>query len=81
MSAPESRPLVVASQRLSTFTRLRFGLMVGIGGCVPSEENDIRLGDVRMGSLNRPPDVLLHATVSLQANNLMEAGGQSICQK
>jgi nucleoside phosphorylase/tetratricopeptide (TPR) repeat protein len=36
----------VASQMLSTFTRLRFGLMVGIGGGVPSEENDIRLGDV-----------------------------------
>jgi hypothetical protein len=36
----------VASQMRSTFTSLRFGLMVGIGGGVPSEENDIRLGDV-----------------------------------
>ena len=36
----------VASQMRSTFTALRFGLMVGIGGGVPSEENDIRLGDV-----------------------------------
>jgi nucleoside phosphorylase len=36
----------VASQMLSTFSALRFGLMVGIGGGVPSEENDIRLGDV-----------------------------------
>lgn len=36
----------VAIQMLSTFTGLRFGLMVGIGGGVPSEENDIRLGDV-----------------------------------
>ncbi|KAL4925047.1 uncharacterized protein BDV17DRAFT_191480 [Aspergillus undulatus] len=33
---------------LSTFPRLRFGLglMVGIGGAVPGEQNDIRLGDV-----------------------------------
>ena len=36
----------VAAQVRSTFTSLRFGLMVGIGGGVPSEENDIRLGDV-----------------------------------
>jgi nucleoside phosphorylase len=36
----------VATQMLWTFTRLRFGLMVGIGGGVPSEESDIRLGNV-----------------------------------
>jgi nucleoside phosphorylase len=36
----------VATHMLSTFTGLRFGLMVGIGGGVPSEEHDIRLGDV-----------------------------------
>jgi nucleoside phosphorylase len=36
----------VASQMRSTFPALRFGLMVGIGGGVPSEEYDIRLGDV-----------------------------------
>jgi len=36
----------VATQMLSTFQWLRFGLMVGIGGGVPSKENDIRLGDV-----------------------------------
>jgi nucleoside phosphorylase len=36
----------VATQMLSSFKWLRFGLMVGIGGGVPSEENDIRLGDV-----------------------------------
>jgi nucleoside phosphorylase len=30
----------------STFPKLRFGLMVGTGGGVPSEEHDIRLGDV-----------------------------------
>jgi nucleoside phosphorylase len=36
----------VALQMKSTFTSIRFGLMVGIGGGVPSEEADIRLGDV-----------------------------------
>jgi nucleoside phosphorylase len=36
----------VASHMLSTFTSLRFGLMVGIGGGVASQGNDIRLGDV-----------------------------------
>ena len=30
----------------AAFTSLRIGLMVGIGGGVPSEEADIRLGDV-----------------------------------
>jgi nucleoside phosphorylase len=29
-----------------TFTALRFGLLVGIGGGVPSAEHDVRLGDV-----------------------------------
>src|SRR5262249_28301533 len=28
------------------FTAIRFGMMVGIGGGVPSEESDVRLGDV-----------------------------------
>lgn len=37
---------IVANQMRSTFTSLRFGLMVGIGGGVPSEEHDIRLGDI-----------------------------------
>jgi nucleoside phosphorylase len=36
----------VTSQILSTFTLIRFGLMVGIGGGVPSKRADIRLGDV-----------------------------------
>jgi nucleoside phosphorylase len=36
----------VAVQMKSAFTSIRFALMVGIGGGVPSEEADIRLGDV-----------------------------------
>jgi Phosphorylase superfamily len=35
-----------AASMLGTFRMLRFGLMVGIGGGVPSEAHDIRLGDI-----------------------------------
>ncbi|KAL4986027.1 hypothetical protein BDW68DRAFT_179200 [Aspergillus falconensis] len=40
-----SAAAVISRMRL-TFPRLQFGLMVGIGGGVPSKGNDIRLGDV-----------------------------------
>jgi nucleoside phosphorylase len=36
----------VAAQMRSTFRFIDFGLMVGIGGGVPSKDNDVRLGDV-----------------------------------
>ena len=36
----------VGAQMRATFKGIRFGLMVGIGGGVPSTEVDIRLGDV-----------------------------------
>ncbi|KAL3456232.1 hypothetical protein BJX64DRAFT_294281 [Aspergillus heterothallicus] len=36
----------VARDMVRTFPRLRFALMVGIGGGAPSARNDIRLGDV-----------------------------------
>ncbi|KAI6785341.1 uncharacterized protein J7T54_006983 [Emericellopsis cladophorae] len=36
----------VAKDMLRTFTNMRFGLMVGIGGGVPTSSHDIRLGDV-----------------------------------
>jgi nucleoside phosphorylase len=36
----------VVSHMRSTFSAIRFGLMVGIGGGVPTKKNDIRLGDV-----------------------------------
>ncbi|KAL9080312.1 MAG: hypothetical protein Q9157_000899 [Trypethelium eluteriae] len=42
----------VATQMKATFRGLRFGLMVGIGGGVPSAEVDIRLGDVVVGQPN-----------------------------
>ncbi|GMF97349.1 unnamed protein product [Aspergillus oryzae] len=36
----------VVSHMISTYSKIRFGLMVGIGGGVPSKSADIRLGDV-----------------------------------
>jgi nucleoside phosphorylase len=37
----------VATQLLNDFTSIRFGLLVGIGGGIPGDdEDDIRLGDV-----------------------------------
>ncbi|KAE8381512.1 hypothetical protein BDV26DRAFT_289364 [Aspergillus bertholletiae] len=36
----------VAAHMLSTFPQIQFGVMVGIGGGVPTKEADIRLGDV-----------------------------------
>ncbi|KAN0066948.1 hypothetical protein V8E54_014872 [Elaphomyces granulatus] len=45
---------VAANMRI-TFPSIRFGLMVGIGGGVPSTNNDIRLGDV---VVSKPSGVL-----------------------
>jgi len=40
-------PAAVAAKSMqNTFPQLRFGLMVGIGGGIPSDDNDIRLGDI-----------------------------------
>jgi nucleoside phosphorylase len=43
----------VATQMLTTFTQLRLGLMVGVGGGVPGDKVDIRLGDV---AVSEPTD-------------------------
>jgi nucleoside phosphorylase len=40
----------VARDMLRSFTSIRFGLMVGIGGGAPSPKHDIRLGDVVVSS-------------------------------
>ncbi len=44
----------VAEQMRWTFTSLRLGLMVGIGGVVPSKEHDIRIGDM---VVSKPTDI------------------------
>lgn len=41
---------IVATHMLHSFSQIRVGLMVGIGGGVPSKHNDIRLGDVVVSS-------------------------------
>ncbi|GES63994.1 purine and uridine phosphorylase [Aspergillus terreus] len=41
---------VAARDMLSTFPRVRFGLLVGIGAGLPDDDNDIRLGDVVISS-------------------------------
>ncbi|KAF2193564.1 purine and uridine phosphorylase [Zopfia rhizophila CBS 207.26] len=51
----------VAAQMRATFKGIRFGLMVGIGGGVPSADADIRLGDVVM---------LLAAVARVRVNEL-----------
>jgi hypothetical protein len=52
---------------LSTFKRLRFGLMVRIGGGVPSQDNDIRLGDV---VVSMPTAVLLFSLLPTPINHI-----------
>ncbi|KAL4862283.1 hypothetical protein BDV12DRAFT_207322 [Aspergillus spectabilis] len=82
-----SAAAVVSRMRL-TFPRLQFGLMVGIGGGVPSKSNDIRLGDVVVsrpagkhvqggqfeptGILNQPPQALLTHMSQLEAKQMTE---------
>ncbi|KAJ6779527.1 hypothetical protein PWT90_07848 [Aphanocladium album] len=41
-----SRAAIAAKSMQATFRNLRFGLMVGVGGGIPSAKHDIRLGDV-----------------------------------
>lgn len=48
-----NRAAAVATQLLNDFPSIRFGLLVGIGGGVPSEAHDIRLGDV---IISKPTD-------------------------
>ncbi|KAE8160416.1 P-loop containing nucleoside triphosphate hydrolase protein [Aspergillus tamarii] len=59
-----SAAAVVSRMRL-TFPQLQFGLMVGIGGGVPSKSNDIRLGDV---VVSKPSGKARHWMVSLPRN-------------
>jgi nucleoside phosphorylase len=87
----------VASQIASKFWSIRFSLMVGIGGAVPSVKSDIRLGHIvvskphmqhggvvqydfgktggsghstQMGSLGKPPIILMNTLSKLQANQI-----------
>ena len=61
---------VVASQMRSTFGWIRFYLMVGIGGGVPSDKTDIRLGDVVVST----PDGTFGGVVQYDLGKTMEDG-------
>ncbi|EAW24039.1 uncharacterized protein NFIA_036110 [Aspergillus fischeri NRRL 181] len=61
---------VVGSQMLSTYHKIRFGLLVGIGGGVPSASVDIRLGDVVVSS----PTGVLPGVVQYDFGKTMESG-------
>ncbi|KAH3920624.1 hypothetical protein HBH56_007350 [Parastagonospora nodorum] len=53
----------VSTQMRATFKAIRFGLMVGIGGGVPSAEADIRLGDVVVSQPHKMHDGVVHYDV------------------
>jgi len=91
--AGTNRAATAAKSMQNTFPNIRFCLMVGVGGGVPSKDswNDIRLGDIvvsepteqgggviqydmgkrevdgfrRVGTLNKPPGLLLSAMKTL----------------
>ncbi|KAJ5765631.1 Pfs NACHT and ankyrin domain-containing protein [Penicillium odoratum] len=47
---PTSASIVVANMLRTFSSSLRIGLIVGVGGGIPSEKSDIRLGDIVVGS-------------------------------
>jgi len=61
---------VVATQMKATFRGIRFGLMVGIGGGVPSAAADIRLGDVVVSQ----PDKTFGGVVQYDAGKATASG-------
>ncbi len=66
----------IGSDMSSSFANLRFGLMVGIGGGVPSEKNDIRLGDVVISvPTGRYPGVIQYDIGKALANGVFEPTG------
>lgn len=75
----------VATRTQAKSKEIRFGLIVGTEGGVPSEHTDNRLGDVvqydvgkttpteviQTGSLDSPPQVLISAAISLESDILL----------
>jgi nucleoside phosphorylase len=60
----------VATQMRSTFKGIRFGLMVGVGGGVPSATADIRLGDVVVSQ----PDMTFGGVVQYDSGKATPSG-------
>ena len=59
----------VASDMLRSFKSIRFGLMVGIGGGAPTNDIDIRLGDVVVSSPDRQVGGVLHYKFGREIQN------------
>ena len=59
----------VASDMLRSFESIRFGLMVGIGGGAPTNDIDIRLGDVVVSSPDRQVGGVLHYKFGREIQN------------
>ncbi|OAT12082.1 pfs domain-containing protein, variant [Blastomyces gilchristii SLH14081] len=58
----------VVNNMVRTFSTLEFGIMVGIGGGIPSADHDIRLGDIVIGcSFDDSRVVVQHDTVKYVA--------------
>jgi nucleoside phosphorylase len=65
-----NRAAIVATQLLNDFPSIRFGLLVGIGGGIPSEDDDIRLGDVVVGK----PAATFGGVVQYDVGKVLEGG-------
>ncbi|PON22866.1 hypothetical protein TGAM01_v208346 [Trichoderma gamsii] len=62
---------VVATQMLESFSSIRFGLMIGVGGGIPTKDHDIRLGDVVVST----PTSMFPGVVQLDLGKAIEGGG------
>jgi len=60
----------VAHDMLNTFDSIRFGLIAGIGGGVPSSVNDIRLGDIVVSQ----PDVMSGGVIQYDFGKTVQDG-------
>lgn len=58
-SAHKNTASFAVLEMLRMFPSIRFGLMVGVGSGVPSAEDDIRLGDVVVGSCEGADDAVV----------------------
>lgn len=62
---------VVATQMLESFPAIRFGLMIGVGGGIPTKDRDIRLADVVVST----PTSIYPGVVQLDLGKAIEGGG------
>ena len=66
----------VAKDMLRTFSSIKFGLLVGVGGGVPSATNDIRLGDVVVSKpSNQDGGVIQYDTGIVLQGNIFQRRG------